>query len=105
MFLVCHHDDWDIETPLEVNIQLAGLSDDRNYHVSKWEISRGRANAHTAWELLGRPQRPGEQELKEMTRAARLRAEPAGQTVAGAGGEQITVVIAPHSVCLFIFET
>ena len=104
LFLSCHHDDWDVDEDLEVTVRLAGVSSGMGYGARRMVISSDRANAHSAWQELGRPQSPGQHQIELMSMAALLEAEPAGQTAPSVDGEQITVKLPAHSVCLLSLD-
>lgn len=103
LFLSSHHDDWDVTTPSDVQIQVSGAEPDRRYRIDVSLIAKGNANAYTVWDAMGRPQPPSADQLTEMQRAARLRTATLGEVFSTAGGLTASVHLPSHSACLVQF--
>jgi xylan 1,4-beta-xylosidase len=68
ILLCSHHDDWDVTTPTEVRIEVAGTNPGRNYRLRRMVIDSVHNNAYTAWVKMGRPQNPSEEQICALKR-------------------------------------
>ncbi len=100
VFISSHHDDWDVTTPSDVQIQVVGVEPGRRYRARRSLVAKGSANAYTVWDAMGRPQPPSADQLAEMKRAARLHSEEMGEVTADAQGITLSLHLPSHSVCL-----
>jgi xylan 1,4-beta-xylosidase len=104
LLLVAHHDDWGVETPLTVTLDLAGLEHGRPYHVTRTTVDRDHANSHTAWLAEGSPAQPDPAQHRRLREAARL--SDVALNPIGATGEAATLLVTllPHSISLLRFQ-
>jgi len=100
LFLVSHHDDWDVRGSTEVTIRLSGLTEGREYAVRCRRIDERHGNAHTAWVEMGSPQPPSDAQQIRLQEAARLVTEDLGRVVAGRDWTDLSLTVPAHSVCL-----
>ena len=103
VLLVNHHDDWDVDTPIDVDLNITGLEIGGDYRVERMSIDGNAGNAYTAWVQMGEPQPPSEAQLTALRRAARLQAEELCVASAHGGSVSVTVTIPDHSVTLLRF--
>ena len=104
LLLVAHHDDWGVETPLTVTLDLAGLEHGRPYHVTRTTVDRDHANSHTAWLAEGSPAQPDPAQHRRLREAARLSDVALSPVVATGGAVTLSVTLLPHSVSLLRFQ-
>jgi xylan 1,4-beta-xylosidase len=102
--LVAHHDDWDVEEPLNVTLNLAGLEADRVYQVTQTTIDREHANSYTAWLRQGSPAHPDSAQRRRLCEAARLKPVPLDPMEATGEHVDLTIALLPHSVSLLHFR-
>lgn len=103
IFLAGHHDDWDVTQETQVHLLLEGLTPGEVYAVEAERVDRANANAHSAWQAMGKPQSPTAAQIAALQQAARLRPEPLGQMQAVAGQIALSLSLPSHSVCLIRF--
>jgi len=72
VLLASHHDDWDVRTPSQVELQVTGLDAGRRYRVECWAIDAEHSNAHTMWVRMGQPQQPSADQLRALGDAGML---------------------------------
>ncbi len=101
VFLVSHHDDWDVQSITGVSLTVSGLEPGGQYTVRRWVVDRRRGNSYRAWVEMGEPQRPDAAQLDRLRRAAGLHAEPPVQARAGGDGTvAVRFEAEAHSVTL-----
>jgi xylan 1,4-beta-xylosidase len=100
IFLSSHHDDWDVTTPADVQVQVTGAQPGQEYRVYCSLITQGSSNAYTAWDAMGRPQMPSDAQRAELKQAARLKTEVLGTVTCGADGLTLSVRLPSHAACL-----
>ena len=100
VFLVSHHDDWDVHGSTEVTIRVSGLVHGREYAVRCRRIDDRHGNAHTAWVEMGSPQPPSLAERARLREASRLVTEDLDCVVGDHGWTDLSLTMRAHSVCL-----
>jgi xylan 1,4-beta-xylosidase len=100
LFLVSHHDDWDVTGHTELRVRIAGLDKDTRYEAKQIRIDGDHANAHTAWTHLGKPAWPSEAQLVRLREASRLRSTPLGQIETEDGLLSLSLTLPTHGICL-----
>jgi xylan 1,4-beta-xylosidase len=101
LFVVSHHDDWDLESALDTQVRVKGLKPNRNYSVVSYHISRDESNAYTAWTRMGEPQKPSTEQLDELRETSRLQPRAHPILVADESGEgDISFTLEGHSILL-----
>jgi xylan 1,4-beta-xylosidase len=101
LFLVAHHDDWDLDRRTAVRVRLCGLEHGAMYAVTRSAIDRRAANAYTAWVEMGAPQTPSPGQVCVLQEASRLRREDRPDVVADdVGNGELTIALDGHAVCL-----
>ena len=103
VFLSSHHDDWDVTVPSDVTVTLAGVEPNTTYRVYRSLVAEGVSNSYTAWDRMGRPQPPDENQYAAMANAARLHTEPLAETTETADGVSVSTTLPSHSACLLQF--
>ena len=104
VLLVAHHDDWDVQAPLAVDLTLKGLETGRRYHITQTTVDRDHANSYTAWLAEGSPAQPDPAQHHRLREAARLSGVTLSPIVATEGVADLSVKLLPHSVSLMRFE-
>jgi xylan 1,4-beta-xylosidase len=99
LLLVAHHDDWDVESEVDVEIEVTGLPD-ATYSVVRWDLDRDHANAHTAWVEMGRPRSPDPAQTRALQAAAALHPEPMALAETQEGTLTLAVRLRAHSALL-----
>jgi len=101
LFIVAHHDDWDIERKMTIQAHLKGLQPNRGYSVMSFRVSRTEGNACTAWAKMGEPRQPSQEQLSSLREASRLRPQGHPELKAdGAGDGEIVFTLESHSIWL-----
>jgi xylan 1,4-beta-xylosidase len=101
IFLVSHHDDWDVQAATAVQVELAGLAPGRVYRTRRYQIDGEHSNAHTAWVRMGRPQQPTAEQRAVLERAGMLAlVEERACTALPDGRLQLNLLLPAHAVCL-----
>ncbi len=100
IFLVSHHEDWDVETSTPVHIQIAGLESDATYSVYQSLVDATHGNAHTAWVEMGKPPFPNADQFRVLQQAARPKRVHLTDVQAEAGRVKISLTLPAHGVCL-----
>jgi xylan 1,4-beta-xylosidase len=100
VFLSSHHDDWDVRTPTEVQVELSNLEAGRNYKVRRHMIDDVHSNAYAAWVKMGEPQSPSEDQLRALKHVGMLKMVEESSFVATDGHLRLTALLPTHSVCL-----
>jgi xylan 1,4-beta-xylosidase len=101
IFLVSHHDDWDVQAATAVQVELAGLAPGRVYRTRRYQIDGEHSNAHTAWVRMGRPQQPTAEQRAVLERASMLAlVEERACTALPDGRLQLNLLLPAHAVCL-----
>ena len=101
VLLSCHHDDWDVQAPATVALQLRGLAPRQLYSVVTRTIDRAQANPYAAWVALGSPAKATASQMEVLKRAALLKPRKLRDLTADAsGGCEMSIVAATHSVTL-----
>lgn len=100
IFLVSHHDDWDVLTSTQVRVEVTGLELDQRYRLERTVIDGAHSNAHAAWVNMGEPQNPSDQQIGMLKRAAMP--ETVKETSLPVTGDrcEFTATVAAHSVSL-----
>ncbi|UCH24381.1 MAG: hypothetical protein JSV66_10525 [Trueperaceae bacterium] len=99
VFLSCHHDDWDLESTTDVDLQLRGL-EPGHYQLRRLVVDDSDANAYATWVEMGRPIDPTGEQIADMKSAARLRAAEVGTAESTDGVLTTRVSMKSHSVWL-----
>jgi xylan 1,4-beta-xylosidase len=73
--LLWHYHDDDVAGP-SAQIRLSLANAVGSTHGTMWRVDPNHANAFAAWQHMGSPARPSEQQVGELTKASRLVAEP-----------------------------
>lgn len=100
IFLVGHHDDWDIETSTPVHIQIAGLEPGATYSVYQSLVDATHGNAHTTWVEMGKPPFPNADQFRVLREAARPKRAHLTDVQVEAGRVLTSLMLPAHGVCL-----
>jgi len=103
VFLVSHHDDWDVEATTDVSLIVSGLKPGAEYTVGQWIVDRKRGNSYRAWLEMGEPLHPDPSQLDQLRRAA----TPGAQTPESAqvrSDGTVAVRLQMESHCLMLVE-
>lgn len=100
ILLVSHHDDWDVERETEVRLRVTGLEPGRKYELRRSQVDRVQANAHTAWQEMGRPQQPTPEQRAALQGASRLVTERVGTFQSDGDVWEMNLTLPSHAVWL-----
>ena len=103
VFLVSHHDDWDVTASTNVRIDVVDLASATTYHVYQSRIDATHGSAHTAWAAMGKPPYPDDVQTRALQTTAHLAAEPLLDAQVEAGGLVLSLTLPAHSVVLLTF--
>jgi xylan 1,4-beta-xylosidase len=100
IFLVSHHDDWDVRQSTRVSVCLTGLSGARRYVAWGEMVDAVQGNAHSAWARMGNPQPSNQAQYAKLVEASQLKTEEIGTVEVESGQCELSVTLPAHSVCL-----
>ncbi|MBN1399214.1 MAG: beta-xylosidase [Anaerolineae bacterium] len=111
IFLVSHHDDWDVDEPTVVQVTVAGLDagaqDDSagsqpgaRYRLVRSMIDETHSNAYTLWRDMGEPQAPSPEQIAALQRAAMPGIVEQQELIVEEGLIKLQVTLPAHSVGL-----
>jgi xylan 1,4-beta-xylosidase len=101
VLLTSHHDDWDIHTSTEIELDITGLETGRCYRVERYLIDAEHSNAHTTWLGMGQPGNPSADQLRALYRAGELHRVQESILSCHGGHLRATLTLLAHSVCLY----
>jgi len=105
LFLVSHHDDWDLRTGVRAEITLSGLPEKRSYRLRRFQIDHRASNAHTLWREMGEPREISDAQIRELALAGRPSLAEQGTVSAGPEGTATLELNLPsHCVCLVVLS-
>lgn len=91
------------ERPSEVRLTVDGLTPGATYDVTHFRIDDEHSNSHTAWQSVGAPQDPDDEQLRAIQDRMRLeRFEPDRSVRAEAGRLELTTPLPLPSASLFV---
>ncbi|MFN2283179.1 MAG: GH39 family glycosyl hydrolase, partial [Anaerolineae bacterium] len=100
VFLVSHHDDWDVLTSTPAQVEIVGLEPGSTYSVYQSMIDATHGNAHGAWVEQGKPAFPDADQFRTLQQAAKLKNVHLTDVYVEGGRGIISLTLPAHSVCL-----
>ena len=98
VFVVRHHDDWDVDRDAVVRLRIEGLAADGTVEVRRFRIDQAYSNPYAEWLRQGRPDYPAPQGYEAVKRRDGLEEISPLHGVVTAGVLELDTLLSSHAV-------